>query len=179
MAAKLKAYRTQLDELKRSMQRSQHAINPNAQRELFGRGEHDFDDSVEHRALFGGQNEAQSLMASSNDMILQATRDTLEIEETAMQVMQDLSDQRSVMEKFQDRLQDINESLDRAGRVMQEIMKRLCGNKAMMALVIIILIVGVIAVIWLRFFPPWIDDPLNSNSTRIAHEFLLKRRRFL
>ena len=93
LAARLKTYRSELDEFKGSLQRSQHAINPNAQRDLLGGDEHDFGTSAEHRALFGGQNETQSLMSAGDDLILQATRDTLEIEETAMQVMQDLSDQ--------------------------------------------------------------------------------------
>lgn len=56
--------------------------------------------SAEHRALFGGQSDAAALMESSNDLILQATRDTLEIEEVASRVMQDLVEQRSAMERF-------------------------------------------------------------------------------
>ena len=69
------------------------------------------------------------------------------------------------MERFQDRLNDINESLDSAGRLMQQMMRRLCGNKAMMAVAILILIGGVIAIIWLRFFPPWADIVGHGNTT--------------
>jgi hypothetical protein len=153
MLPRLKEYRNELQDLRKQFERAQHSINPNAARELLG--DDDFGTSNEHRALFGGQNETAALMESSNDLILQATRETLEIEDVAMQVMSDLSDQRSVMEKFKDRLNDINESLDTAGKKMQEIMKRLCGNKAMMVIVMLLLIGGIIAIIWLRFFPPW------------------------
>jgi hypothetical protein len=109
----------------------------------------------------------------------------MEIEEVAMGVMQDLSEQRTAMERFkvkakrenlksfvfshffQDRLADINEGLDKAGRLMQEMMKRICGNKLMMALVIFILLGGIVAIVWLRFFShfTWGSGSGATNST--------------
>ena len=169
MLTKLKTYRAALEDYQKMLQQAIHAVNPNAQQELFG-DSHDFGGTgAEHRALFGaGQSEAQAIMEASNDLILQATRDTLEIEETAMHVMEDLSDQRSTMEKFRDRIQDINASLDRAGQLMQEMLKRLCGNKVLMAIVVVILFAGVVMVIWLRFFPPWEVASAGSNQTTTA-----------
>jgi hypothetical protein len=129
--------------------------------------DHDFGVSAEHRALFGGQSDAHALMESGNDLILQATRDTIEMEDVAARVMEDLVVQRSVMERFKDRLADINEGLDKAGKLMQEMMKRICGNKVMMSLVVLILIGGIAAIIWLRFFPPFSshNGGIDYNST--------------
>lgn len=134
-------------------------------RDLLGE-EHDFGSaSAEHRALFGGQSDAAALMESGNDIILQATRDTLEMEEVAGRVMEDLVSQRSALERFKDRLADINEGLDKAGKLMQEMMRRICGNKAMMALVMLILIAGIAGVVWLRFFSPFGSSSTSSGGS--------------
>jgi hypothetical protein len=98
MLPRLKAYRQELDDLKKQFQRAQQALN---KRDLLGDDEHDFSKtSAEHRALFGAERDTMALMESGNDIILQATRDTMEIEEVAMGVMQDLSEQRTAMERF-------------------------------------------------------------------------------
>ncbi len=188
MLPRLKAYRQELDDLKKQFQRAQQALN---KRDLLGDDEHDFGKtSAEHRALFGAERDTMALMESGNDLILQATRETLEIEEVAMGVMQDLSEQRTVMERFkaraahfltfrvcltcglfvlQDRLADINEGLDKAGRLMQEMMKRICGNKLMMALVIFLLVGGIVAIVWLRFFASlsWSSGGGSVNTTAV------------
>ena len=92
----VQAYRAEQDDLKKQFQRALQALN---KRDLMG-DDHDFGASAEHRALFGGQSDAAALMQSSNDLILQATRDTLEMEDVASRVMQDLVEQRSALERF-------------------------------------------------------------------------------
>ena len=94
-------------------------------------------------------------MESTDDVIYQARRDAVEMEETAIRVMEDLHQQRTTMERFKERLADINASLDRAGKLMQEMMRRLCGNKFILYFVIFLLLGGIVMIIWLRFFPPW------------------------
>ncbi len=162
---RLKSYRSELDDLKKQFQRAQQALS---KRDLLGPDEHDFGSaSAEHRALFGGgRGDAAALMESGNDIILQARRDTLEMEDVAMGVMRDLTEQRSVMERFKDRLADINEGLDKAGKIMQEMMKRVCGNKALLALVVVLLLGGIVAIVWLRFFPPISS---SSASTTVVN----------
>ena len=174
MLPRLKAYRAELEDLKNQFQKSQQALN---KRLLLGEDEHDF--SAEHRALFNGGagsgDAALLIESSSNDIILQATRDAMEMEDVAARVLEDLSEQRTAMERFKDRLADINAGLDKAGKLMQDMMRRVCGNKVMMAAVILILIGGIVVIVWLRFFPPAFFSSggggSNTNSTSTTTTF--------
>ncbi len=49
----------------------------------------------------------------------------------------------------------INASLDTAGALMQGMMKRIWGNKIVLGFVMVVLVGGIVAVIFLRFFYPW------------------------
>jgi hypothetical protein len=67
---------------------------------------------------------------------------------------------------------------------MQEMMRRICGNKFLMALVMLILVAGIVGVIWLRFFSPFGSSSSSSANATVTstHDFVesimppLKRR---
>jgi hypothetical protein len=155
-------------------------LNPNAKNELFGDFEPD-DVISDHKALFSGEDkrqDSQRLLQSTDASINEATRSLFEAEQTGMQVMENLHEQRTVMERFKERLQAINGSLDDAGKLMHGMMKRIWGNKLILGFVGFLLIGGMVVIIWLRFFPPWSDiapttttsassttAPAGSNST--------------
>ncbi len=60
---------------------------------------------MEGRNCSAENRDSVGLLQSSGDHLTQATRDLYETEQTAMRVMHDLDDQRTVMERFRERLQ--------------------------------------------------------------------------
>lgn len=58
-----------------------------------------------------------------------ALRDVTEMEEMAVQIGSDLTDQREQIEGMRDRVQDINQSVERAEGLMRSIYRNMMFNK--------------------------------------------------
>lgn len=112
-------------------------LNPNAKNELFSGDFEPEDVLSDHKSLFGNgggdgfngmiiascfffvskiffdmfcsdkRQDSQRLLQSSDASIHEATRSLYEAEQTGMHVMVNLHEQRSVMERFKDRLQGV------------------------------------------------------------------------
>jgi len=77
------------------------------------------------------------------------TEDTIAI---TTEALVELDRQRGVIERSHERLGGINSSLDRAGKIMKGIWRRMVTNKLIMGFIIILLLGGIAAIIYFAWF---------------------------
>jgi len=88
-----------------------------------------------------------------NKQRLIQTRATLETTiDVAGEIMVELSDQRSRIEKMRDKLRGINDRMNQARDIMTRMARRLITNKLLVVLIILILLAVIFAVVYFRFF---------------------------
>ena len=78
--------------------------------------------------------ETVSLMKRGEDHLGEALRTAVEMEDVAVSIGQDLTEQREKMEGMKGRMQDINSNLDRADGLMREMYRRMTFNKIVMGI---------------------------------------------
>ena len=104
------------------------------------------------------------LLLGSETHINTAMNSLEQAEDTGKNIMVELDRQRSVLEKVKDMLRGINQKLTRAGKLMNAISKQLCASKAMLWASVIIILLAIIIVVWLRFFPPGSGKPQSTST---------------
>lgn len=83
------------------------------------------------------------------------TEDTIAITNEALV---ELDRQRGVMERSRDRLGGINSSLDRAGKIMKSMWRRMITNKLIMVLIILFLLASIGLIVYFAWFYKPSDD---------------------
>jgi len=92
-------------------------------------------------------------MSRENKQRLLETRTTLEETiDVAADIMVELDDQRTRMEKMLDSLRGINGKIGVAGQIMGRMGRRIFTNKLILLLMIILIVAVIGVVIYLRFF---------------------------
>eukprot|EP01091_Cochliopodium_minus_P014606 TRINITY_DN4990_c0_g1_i1.p1 TRINITY_DN4990_c0_g1~~TRINITY_DN4990_c0_g1_i1.p1 ORF type:complete len:280 (+),score=103.70 TRINITY_DN4990_c0_g1_i1:239-1078(+) len=146
-------YKEKVMDYKRKLRKAAISLNDNAREELFGGDT--VDDmtatSEDHRSRVG---DTTQLLLSGDSHINTALSTIHQTEETGEGILVELHRQRSVLEKVRDMLRGINQKLTRAGKLMNAISKHLCASKLMLWASVVIILLAIILVVWLRFFPP-------------------------
>lgn len=73
--------------------------------------------------------ETVALVKKGDDHLQEALRSVTELEDVAISINEDLSEQRDKIEGMQDRITEINQEIDRADGLMRQIYRRMMFNK--------------------------------------------------
>jgi len=153
LQARIKDYESELAKVKKEIRRSETNAHEIAARESLMGGSTvmsaDMTTSLDQRERLLANNER---LAKSNVHLKNARRTAEETIEVGAGIMSNLQDQRNTMDRGLNRLQDINDSLSRSGRLISAMARRVATNKLIMAVIMLVLIGAIVLIIWLGFF---------------------------
>jgi len=101
-------------------------------------------------------------MEENTERIRQMNETLAATGEVAEDILQELSDQRTTMQRMLDSLRDINGTLDSARSVMRSMSYRFVCNKMVLIGIALVIILIILGVIFVRFF--W-DVAFSGNSS--------------
>jgi vesicle transport through interaction with t-SNAREs protein 1 len=91
------------------------------------------------------------IVDESSERLARAHRTALETEEIGMETLNTLEQQKETLKRAYDKVFDVNDKLDSGRRVLIGMSRRALTNKLLLVLLIIALIFGIAAIVYLRW----------------------------
>ncbi|KAJ3353523.1 hypothetical protein AMAG_16101 [Allomyces macrogynus ATCC 38327] len=90
-------------------------------------------------------------LQQTGDRLTSAHRIALETEQTGIETLQELRRQREQLERARNTLRNVDSNVDRAGRTLRTMARRLATNKLITAAIVLMLVFLIIMVLVLKF----------------------------
>jgi vesicle transport through interaction with t-SNAREs 1 len=165
---KMQQYEEKLKQARKDLRRAQTAMQEQSDRDdLFAGGMRTdlMESSMDQREAM--LSETERLQQTNVDL-----RDTIAVAESTFDIgvntMNDLDRQKSQMFHIRDNLDDINTNLGKARHLLRSMYQRALANKAVTALITLVLLVGIFLIIYFKWIEPNTPDPQSSDPDASA-----------
>ena len=139
----IKSYKTELTKLESEFKRRLSESKSKKERyELFLTEDNDSE-------LINKQQDNTERVVKMNKTLDQGYQITLETEEIGKNILNDLNEQREVIQRSRDRLRHTNDDLGQSSRVLSKMLQRLIQNKILLFGLFLFLFIGVLIAIYL------------------------------
>ncbi|CAK9232291.1 unnamed protein product [Sphagnum troendelagicum] len=149
LLAKLREYKSDLNNLKRDFKKSSSAYDPVASRDELmesGMGEH----------VTSGHDQRNRILMSterlnqSGERIKESKRTLLETEELGVSILQDLHSQRQTLLHAHSTLHGVDDNIGKSRRILNSMGRQMNRNKWIMGSIISVLIMAIVLVIYVK-----------------------------
>eukprot|EP01112_Ceratiomyxa_fruticulosa_P006194 TRINITY_DN1698_c0_g1_i13.p1 TRINITY_DN1698_c0_g1~~TRINITY_DN1698_c0_g1_i13.p1 ORF type:complete len:267 (+),score=60.22 TRINITY_DN1698_c0_g1_i13:264-1064(+) len=164
---KLQQYESDLATIKKSLRSAQTKIAELQDREsLLGSDDgtggggivlHDTGLNSDQRDKVARDTERMQKGSSALKQALITAEETVDV---GGKTLEELGRQREMMERQSSRLDEINEKLGVAGKIIQGMARRVVTNKIIMSIIILVMIAAIILIVWVKF-----GGKHNNNTT--------------
>eukprot|EP01090_Pellita_catalonica_P001725 TRINITY_DN11475_c0_g1_i1.p1 TRINITY_DN11475_c0_g1~~TRINITY_DN11475_c0_g1_i1.p1 ORF type:complete len:262 (-),score=36.88 TRINITY_DN11475_c0_g1_i1:158-847(-) len=162
--ATVKRHRQELQDLQTALRRAHVAFtNKKNRADLF--------DSANDTELQVASMESRERLVSTtyqmekNNHKMQEIHETIgEIEVTATEIMENLDEQRNMMQRMLDSLRGVNDLLSNARGIMNRMTRRALCNRMVMVVIILVLVLTIGLVVYFRFFYSSGGSSTNNSS---------------
>eukprot|EP01113_Clastostelium_recurvatum_P016053 TRINITY_DN1909_c0_g1_i1.p1 TRINITY_DN1909_c0_g1~~TRINITY_DN1909_c0_g1_i1.p1 ORF type:complete len:267 (+),score=64.20 TRINITY_DN1909_c0_g1_i1:42-842(+) len=148
---KIREYETDITQAKKDLRGAQNRLSEAADREsLFGGNSNVIivDNSQSQRDTMA---QDTTRLTRTGDTLRQALIEAESTIDVGQDTLQNLHRQRETMERADYRLDDINDKLAQATRIIRGMARRVLTNKLIMSVIILVMICAIILIIWLKF----------------------------
>ncbi|GBG76716.1 hypothetical protein CBR_g22935 [Chara braunii] len=150
MLTKLREYKSDLNNLKREVKKSQSALPDaaTAREDLLeaGLGDRISTSNDQRTRLL----QATEKLTQSSDRIRDGKRQLLEAEELGVSILQDLHGQRKTLENAKYRLHEVDDNIGRSRQILNSMARRMNRNKVAMFAIIGILLLAIVLIIYFK-----------------------------
>jgi len=153
LQGKIKEYQGDIIKMKKEVRRAETAANESANRESLMAGSAivltDLNVSLDQRERLLQNNQKMTQGTTRLREARMQAEDTMEV---GIQIMGNLEEQTTVMQKGMKRLSEINDKLSQSSKIISGMARRVATNKLIMAVIVLVLIGAMGLIIWLKWF---------------------------
>jgi len=165
LLAKIKEYENEVSRLKTSLRKADMQVSVSGDREELFSGIKTEDVMAASYSQRDRLLQTNEKLDKSTIELVTAVSDAEGLVGTGGIILDNLDRQTDQMRGMRDKLEGINESLDKAKRLMKGIARRAYANKLILLVIILVLLFSVGLVVWFKWFRNTNSNPVTPTGT--------------
>jgi len=164
LTPKVKGYQTDVQRIKRDLQRSATSSSNNTRDELLSGATQDYQvQFLDQRSKLIAGNEK---IEQTSGRLQNAHRLAIQNEQIGTAVLTDLQGQRDQLIRTGKKLDDVDDDVKTSRTILTGMARRVATNKLILAIIIVLLLGGIILIVYMKWLRPLPNNNNNSTSTR-------------